>query len=958
MVVGEPGIGKTSLCQQLAAYVNEKDGQILIGHCYEEGSLSIPYLAFVEAMRSYVLERDADSVEAELGQSAADVARIVPEVRELLQIEPGQVVGAEDDRYRLLQAVTSFLRNAASAQPLAIVLEDLHDADKGTLDLLTYLSRNLTGARLLVIGTYRDVEVDRAHPLSGTLAELHRAASFRRIALRGLNQDEVRRLIDGLAGREVDWAIAEMVHQQTEGNPLFIQEVVRYLVEEGLLAGDGGAPSRTFISTSIPEGLRDVIGKRLSRLSSECNDLMRVAAVIGREFSLDVLEPVAAVAEDDLFRSLEEAAAAGLIEERTSVRTRVSYRFAHAFFRQTLYEEAIAPRRVRLHQRVGEAIEKTYSDRLEDHASELADHFTNGTALEDLSKAVAYGEMAARQAQSVYAYGEAARLLEQALQVQEVLDPDDKAKRCDLLLSLADALMPAGETRRVIDSVAPEAFDLAEGLGDRDRASRASQVALEAFSRFGGATATASSEFRRWIEHADRYAEASSRDRVFTNISMAAVELRDSNPAKAKALGLRGLEVALSLDDPEPLFMIAHALLSTMPTPPEDEADRWRLAKEVMGRPTVGVPPRTLGIWLMYAAAASMDHGERALSEELWGQLGRLAERTDDAVVVVRSMLARPWVYYLDGRLEEAIAAAEDLRARAEEVGGPGMGLLFSWFVRLRPLLNLGRGDEALAELLDSDSLTLPLGDEFERLVAVLSNAHLGHLEEAESGLSLLIADMPSLAEHKDRSIGPLLLLLECAVLIGDRDLCSVVAPRLEPVASLSTARFAGVCPSRQLGAAYALLGEPDKAREYYKQALEAAGKIRFRPEIALTHLQLAELLLDSYPDERSEAVEHLDFAVSELRDMKMQPALERAIELQRRLGSPTSDGVSYPDGLSEREVEVLRLMALGRTNRQIAAELFISASTVSHHVTSILNKTATSNRAEAAIYASRNDLA
>ena len=594
-------------------------------------------------------------------------------------------MGAEDDRYRLLQAVTSFLRNAASAQPLAIVLEDLHDADKGTLDLLTYLSRNLAGARMLVIGTYRDVEVDRAHPLSATLAELHRAASFRRIALRGLNQDEVRRLIDSLAGQEVDWAIAEMVHQQTEGNPLFVQEVVRYLLEEGLLAGDGGgAPSRTSISTSIPEGLRDVIGKRLSRLSRECNDLMRVAAVIGREFSLDVLEPVAALAEDALYRSLEDAAAAGLIEERTSVRTRVSYRFAHAFFRQTLYEETIAPRRVRLHQRVGEAIEKTYSDRLEDHASELADHFTNGTALEDLSKAVAYGEMAARQAQSVYAYGEAARLLEQALQVQEVLDPDDKAKRCDLLLSLSDALMPAGETKRVIDSVAPEAFELAQSVGDRGRASCASQAATEAYGRYGGSTATNSREYRRWVEHADRYAEAGSKDRVFANISMAAVELREGNPAKAKALGLRGLEVALALDDPEPLFMIAHAMLSTMPTPPEEEADRWRLAKEVMARPTVGVPPRTLGVWLMYAAAASMDHGERALSEELWGQLGRLAERTDDAVVVVRSMLARPWVMHLDGRPEEAIAAAEDLRARAEEAGGPGMGLLFSWFVRLK----------------------------------------------------------------------------------------------------------------------------------------------------------------------------------------------------------------------------------------------------------------------------------
>ena len=183
LVMGEPGIGKTSLCEQLAAYVSAKDGKTLVGHCYEEGSLSLPYLAFVEVMRSYVLDRDIDSLKGELGQGVVDVARIVPAVGELLQIEPSQAGGAEDDRYRLLQAVASFLRNASETRPMVLLLEDLHDADKGTLDILTYFSRNLAGARLLVVGTYRDVEVDRAHPLSGTLAELRRASTFSRIAL-------------------------------------------------------------------------------------------------------------------------------------------------------------------------------------------------------------------------------------------------------------------------------------------------------------------------------------------------------------------------------------------------------------------------------------------------------------------------------------------------------------------------------------------------------------------------------------------------------------------------------------------------------------------------------------------------------------------------------------------------------------------------------------------------------
>ena len=148
MVVGEPGIGKTSLCEQLGTYATLRGGTILIGHCYEEGSLSLPYLAFVEAMRSYVLAREPDDLKDDLGSGASDVARIVSEVRDRLRVEPSEASDPEQDRYRLMQSVTSFLTNAASVQPLVIVLEDLHDADPGTLDMLTHVSRNLSGARL------------------------------------------------------------------------------------------------------------------------------------------------------------------------------------------------------------------------------------------------------------------------------------------------------------------------------------------------------------------------------------------------------------------------------------------------------------------------------------------------------------------------------------------------------------------------------------------------------------------------------------------------------------------------------------------------------------------------------------------------------------------------------------------------------------------------------------------
>src|SRR6202140_4192109 len=240
MVVGEPGIGKTAVCEQLATYVTLRGGVTLTGHCYEEGSLSLPYLAFVEALRGYATSRPPGARRTALGPAASAVARMVGEVRGRLSVEPRPPGDPEEDRWRLLQAVSGFLRSASTVQPLLLVLEDLHWADQGTLDLLLHLARNLEGVRLLVVGTYRDVEVDRSHPLSATLAELRRGAEFGRVLLRGLGTPEVQRMLVAITGAEVPGSLAESIHRQTEGNPLFVQEVVRYLVEEGHLGRRSG----------------------------------------------------------------------------------------------------------------------------------------------------------------------------------------------------------------------------------------------------------------------------------------------------------------------------------------------------------------------------------------------------------------------------------------------------------------------------------------------------------------------------------------------------------------------------------------------------------------------------------------------------------------------------------------------------------------------------------------------
>jgi predicted ATPase len=261
---------------------------------------------------------------------------------------------------------------------------------------------------------------------------------------------------------------AELVWRQTDGNPLFVRETLRFVIEEGLVEPRNGVLRRVgeeALAGRIPEGLRDVVGKRLSRLSANTNRLLSVASVVGREFQVDVLTLVLDEPEDTFADALDEASAAGIIEERSVVGASITYRFCHAFFRRTLYDEIVAPRRIRYHQQVARALEDVYRRRPGEHAGELAEHYAFSSDPQDLARAVHYAELAAKAAADVFAYREAAYQLERALVAQDLADPDDRAKQCDLLLAMGEALWPAGETERVITAIAPQTLSLAEGAG-------------------------------------------------------------------------------------------------------------------------------------------------------------------------------------------------------------------------------------------------------------------------------------------------------------------------------------------------------------------------------------------------------------------------------------------------------------------------------------------------------------
>ena len=879
-VVGEPGIGKTALCEQIATYAAMRGGRSLVGHCYEEGSLSLPYLPFIEALRTYVMSREVDHLKSELGTGAADVARIVSEVRQRLPLKPSPPGDPEEERYHLFQAVTGFLRNASAVQPLLIVLEDLHDADKGTMELLVHVSRNLSGARLLLVGTYRDIEVDRTHALSATLAELRRNADFDRVLLRGLTADEVERMVNAIVGQEIRWGFAEAVHRQTEGNPLFVQEVLRYLVEEGLFARQEGRWQRageTPPEMRIPEGLRDVIGKRLSRLSAECNRLLSYAAVIGRDFDLETLRTVAATDEDRLLAALEEATHLAILQEHPPQTGRaIRYRFTHAFIRQTLYEELSAPRRLRLHQEVARALEAQYAARPEEHAAELAEHFAHSTDAADLAKAVHYGQLAADRAMAVFAYSEAVRHLEQAAEAQEVLAPDDKAARCDLLLALGEALLPAGEPLRAVEEMAEEALVLAEALDDRARASRACRLALDGLFQFGGPAAAAVPRYRYLLEQADRYAAPGTADRVRADVALGLGRLGAGQFSSGRDLAESALTLARQLGEPKALFDAAFLYFPFMP--PEDLLATLGLAQEVAASPRVGVRPSVLGWVLYWCSMALLAHGERVQAEALWQETATLATRTSDPFCRLAALGAEARLAWLDGKLEQIQMLATRIIATGDEVGmpdtSPSRGL--ATIEATQALLLLGLPDEALAlhPRPFPGSEPAPL---FLALQAVCF-PHLGRQVEAHTILQRLLRQDNLGAPESSAPGYVLTLLLEAAVLLEDGQSAALLSSRLKGLAGLVSAETGQATPARLLGAAAALGGDPEGARRYYEQAREVSEKIRCRPEVALTRFQLAELLLEHFPDQRAEAQGHLDFAIAEFREMKMKPALERAL--------------------------------------------------------------------------------
>jgi predicted ATPase len=411
-VAGEPGIGKTRLIMELADRAQDEGWLILCGRAYDSDGMP-PYVPWAEALRDYVRASPSDALRAQLGDGAAEIALIAREVyTRLPDLQAGPSMSPEHERYRLFESVSEFLLNVARSRTsntgVLLVLDDLHWADRPSLLLLAHLARRLAKTSLLVAGAYRTVELDRAHPLSAVLAELSREHLYERVQLRAFSAMEAADLVQGLTGIPPARAVVQAIHRETEGNPFFVEEVVRHLQAERRDLTDPRAVSARW---TVPEGVRHVLDQRLSRLSLVANQLLQVAAVLGDGFRFDVLAVASDVESGPLMDALEETVTAGVLWELEG-----RYHFKHALFRQNLDEGMSAPRRASLHRRVGQALERLYGNNPETYLAEMAHHFCSGALVDDLPKAIDYARRAAERADTLLAYEEASRLHQLALQ--------------------------------------------------------------------------------------------------------------------------------------------------------------------------------------------------------------------------------------------------------------------------------------------------------------------------------------------------------------------------------------------------------------------------------------------------------------------------------------------------------------------------------------------------------------
>jgi class 3 adenylate cyclase/DNA-binding CsgD family transcriptional regulator len=942
MLAGEPGIGKTRTAQELAVHAAARDAMVLWGRCNEEAGAP-PYWPWVQILGTALRDLDPDLLSG-LGAIAGDIADIVPEIRELLPgLEPSARLGDPSEaRFRMFESIRQLFESLSRRRPLLLVLDDVHWADAPSLRLLEFLAPELGGTRLLLVGTYRATELSRQHPLSNALGGLARTPRFTRINLVGLSAEEVQAFVAD-AGTAAPSGLAPTLHSQTEGNPLFLREIVRFIEQsDAVRRADGALPS----AIRIPEGVTEVIGRRLNLLSAGTNEVLALASVIGRDFSGEVLARAAApLDEDALLEALDEAVAAHIIDETEPGQ----YRFTHNLVRMTLYDELRIARRRQYHRAVGNAVEALYRADLDPHLPELARHFQAAGGDAEGERAIDYAVRAARRADALLAFEDAAQFFETALDAEERRGAGDRAARCRLLFELGDTLRKSGDLPRARATLL-EAAETAHGLGLVDIMVRAAVAYELATWRFSYATdRPAARQLLERVRRALPPAETTMRVQVEGALTRAL--LHSGEEKEARAQGARAVALARQLGDPALLATALFYYQSDFVWGPERVGEALDIANETLAAATACGDLEIVANAHALRFQFELRLGNIAAADAVVAALRRLDQRIRQPSYSNAAFAYDATLAILRGHLDQAernyhyIATQLRPTGQADQLG-------IQMFMLRREQGRLAELGPIVAQFVREQAA----GAIWRPGLAVLY-LEIGRIEEARREFEELAADGFADLPRDGRWLFCMVYLSEVCGALGDGARAAILYPLLAPYGGQTIVLGGGITgvgsADRYLGLLCRAMRRWPDAQRHFDAALAMNERIGARLQTAHTRYDYAAMLLArAEPGDRDRAAALLKASLDSAREIGMRALAERA---SRRLDELSA--VAVPDELTQREAEVLRLIAIGRSNADIALVLSISLNTVATHVRNILAKTGCANRTEAAAYAMRHGL-
>ena len=844
-LAGEPGIGKTSTVEEFLRAAALPDHRVLWGRAPEhEGAPA--YWPWIQVLRALADGCDDATLATVIGTAAGDVGPLVSEIGlRLGRVPPPVAPDPEQARFQLFDSVASCLRRAAAAaaEPLVVVLDDLHWADEASLLLLGFVAGELRRARLLIVVAYRQVEMRR---LAGHFADVARASE--RIPLGGLAPDEVQDFVQHATAVVPHGELVASLHRVTEGNPFFLGEMVHMLHAAGSLTGRPLDES----AVPLPDEVRDVIRKRVAPLAPEERAVLVMAAVLGRELDLAVLQRAVELPAVRVLEVLAAADRAGLVREVAGSAGR--YRFVHVLIRETLYGDLPALERARLHRHVGLALETLHEEAREAPLAELARHFFYATPLGDIGRAVEYATRAGERAMTRLGYEVAVRHFERGLEAL-ALQPGDGALRLGLLLRLGEAAWRAGDVRKA-RAVLEDAAACARALGS---AEALAQTAVT-FGRVSTETGVVDQALVALLEEALAAlgdADSGLRAALLARLAMALYFTREEE--RRAALTDEAVAVARRVGEPVPLvgalitrqLMLwgvagvdqqlaladeALAVARAIPDPqPGFEIERFRmLAQQVLGD--------------MPGSHAALDAYARRAA-----QVRLPTYRWHAAVVGAMRLL-------MLGKLDEGErVAAEALAMRQHGFGSQsGQAYLIQTFVVYREHGRLAELEPALTALARGYP-GLPVW----RFGLALLRAETGQADGARTLVAPFAADGLEGLPRDGNFVPALVILAEVVHQLEEPRWAELVYPLLLPFASwnvvvgLSAACYGSA--ARYLGLAAATLGRRADAYAHFEEALAMNARTSARVLEAYTRYDYARLLLGGESRaERARAVELL----------------------------------------------------------------------------------------------------